>query len=116
MNEAFDVYRDLCVLHLSICSPFVREISELIVSGGSSHRYYEGGVSSVYLWDTEDGGFAGVVLIKKSESPVSEASRIYDEELTKMRHSSSHGLELVYSFLGFRFVLLVPCSVPCTEV
>ena len=29
-------------------------------------RYYEGGVSSVYLWDLEDGGFAGVVLLKKS--------------------------------------------------
>ncbi|ODV78984.1 F-actin-capping protein subunit beta [Suhomyces tanzawaensis NRRL Y-17324] len=42
-NDAFDVYRDL---------------------------YYEGsGISSVYLWDTEDDetldGFAGVVLIKK---------------------------------------------------
>jgi len=36
-NKAFDVYRDL---------------------------YFEGGVSSVYLWDI-DGGFAGVVLIKK---------------------------------------------------
>jgi capping protein beta len=30
-------------------------------------RYYEGGVSSVYLWDLDDGGFAGVVLLKKSE-------------------------------------------------
>lgn len=39
MNEAFDVYRDL---------------------------YYEGGVSSVYLWDMDD-GFAGVVLLKKSQ-------------------------------------------------
>ncbi|GAA6021179.1 hypothetical protein JCM11491_001597 [Sporobolomyces phaffii] len=39
MNDAFDVYRDL---------------------------YYEGGVSSVYLWDTDEGGFAGVVLIKKT--------------------------------------------------
>lgn len=29
------------------------------------NRYYEGGVSSVYLWDLEDGGFAGVVLLKK---------------------------------------------------
>ncbi|KAJ6233686.1 f-actin-capping protein subunit beta [Anaeramoeba flamelloides] len=36
-NEMFDVYRDL---------------------------YYEGGVSSVYMWDTED-GFAACVLIKK---------------------------------------------------
>lgn len=44
LNSAFDVYRDM---------------------------YYEGGVSSVYLWDLEDTGtkdmeFAGVVLIKKS--------------------------------------------------
>lgn len=28
--------------------------------------YFEGGVSSVYLWDLDDGGFAGVVLLKKS--------------------------------------------------
>lgn len=39
-NDAFDVYRDL---------------------------YYEGGVSSVYFWDLDD-GFAGVVLFKKSSS------------------------------------------------
>jgi hypothetical protein len=32
----------------------------------ASSRYYEGGVSSVYLWDLDDGGFAGVVLLKKS--------------------------------------------------
>jgi len=34
-------------------------------------RYYEGGVSSVYLWDLEDGGFAGVVLFKKTMAPSS---------------------------------------------
>lgn len=39
-NEAFDVYRDL---------------------------YYEGGVSSVYFWNLDD-GFAGVVLLKKCTS------------------------------------------------
>lgn len=27
-------------------------------------RYYEGGISSVYLWDIDD-GFAGCVLLKK---------------------------------------------------
>ncbi|EKM78818.1 hypothetical protein AGABI1DRAFT_75343 [Agaricus bisporus var. burnettii JB137-S8] len=43
-NEAFDTYREM---------------------------YYEGGVSSVYLWDLEDGGFAGVVLFKKTMSPSS---------------------------------------------
>lgn len=36
-NEAFDVYREL---------------------------YYEGGISSVYFWNLDD-GFAGVVLLKK---------------------------------------------------
>jgi capping protein beta len=30
-----------------------------------TYRYYEGGVSSVYFWDLDD-GFAGVVLLKKS--------------------------------------------------
>ncbi|KAJ6623989.1 F-actin capping protein beta subunit [Mycena sp. CBHHK59/15] len=38
-NEAFDTYREM---------------------------YFEGGASSVYLWDLDDGGFAGVVLLKKS--------------------------------------------------
>ncbi|KAK8055120.1 F-actin-capping protein subunit beta [Apiospora rasikravindrae] len=40
-NEAFDVYREL---------------------------YYEGGVSSVYFWNLDD-GFAGVVLLKKEAKP-----------------------------------------------
>ncbi|KAK9458933.1 F-actin-capping protein subunit beta [Lipomyces oligophaga] len=39
-NDAFDIYRDL---------------------------YFEGGLSSVYLWELDD-GFAGVVLLKKSGS------------------------------------------------
>jgi len=38
-NEVFDIYRDL---------------------------YFEGGVSSVYLWDLDD-GFAGCILIKKTQ-------------------------------------------------
>nr|GAT48705.1 F-actin capping protein beta subunit [Mycena chlorophos] len=41
-NEAFDTYREM---------------------------YYEGGASSVYLWDLDDGGFAGVVLLKKTMTP-----------------------------------------------
>ncbi|PPQ76449.1 hypothetical protein CVT26_012961 [Gymnopilus dilepis] len=47
-NEAFDTYREM---------------------------YYEGGQSSVYLWDPEDGtgggSFAGVVVLKKTMSPSS---------------------------------------------
>ncbi|KAF8843730.1 F-actin capping protein, beta subunit [Paxillus ammoniavirescens] len=52
-NEAFDTYREM---------------------------YYEGGVSSVYLWELEDGGFAGVVLLKKVMNPstVDEPSGSWD--------------------------------------
>src|SRR5690349_21455767 len=32
--------------------------------GAYKGRYYEGGISSVYLWDIDD-GFAGCVLLKK---------------------------------------------------
>ena len=36
------------------------------------HRYYEGGVSSVYLWDLdEEASFAGVVLLQKGQSSFS---------------------------------------------
>jgi len=35
--------------------------------GSANERYYEGGVSSVYMWDLDD-GIAGVVLFKKSMS------------------------------------------------
>lgn len=49
-NEAFDVYREL---------------------------YFEGGISSVYLWDMDD-GFAGCVLLKKSVSPNSSTSGSWD--------------------------------------
>ena len=45
-NEAFDVYRDL---------------------------YYEGGVSSVYFWNLDD-GFAGVVLLKKANDSAGSTS------------------------------------------
>lgn len=45
-NEAFDIYREL---------------------------YYEGGVSSVYLWNLDD-GFAGVVLLKKCKTASPEPS------------------------------------------
>lgn len=53
-NDSFDIYRDL---------------------------YYEGGISSVYLWDTEDDdvdesgkiAFAGVVLLKKNNDKTAGA-------------------------------------------
>ncbi|KAL6869051.1 F-actin-capping protein subunit beta [Amphichorda felina] len=49
-NEAFDVYREL---------------------------YYEGGVSSVYFWNLDD-GFAGVVLLKKSSTPGGSSEGVWD--------------------------------------
>lgn len=49
-NDAFDTYREL---------------------------YYEGGISSVYLWDIDD-GFAGCVLLKKSVAPSAKASGAWD--------------------------------------
>lgn len=52
-NDAFDTYRGM---------------------------YYEGGISSVYLWDLDDGGFAGVVLFKKVLTPTqpTESSGSWD--------------------------------------
>ena len=55
-NDSFDIYRDL---------------------------YYEGGVSSVYLWDLDnEGEFAGVVLFKKSLESSSQWDSIHVVEVT----------------------------------
>lgn len=61
-NDSFDIYRDL---------------------------YYEGGISSVYLWDNEEGdstadgsiGFDGVVLIKKTIDEYSSWDSIHVFEI-----------------------------------
>ena len=57
-------------------SPALRQLEQTLNSAFDTYRemYFEGGVSSVYLWDLEDEGaqtgkemmFAGVVLLKKS--------------------------------------------------
>lgn len=64
-NEAFDVYREL---------------------------YYEGGVSSVYFWNLDD-GFAGVVLLKKCECrpPLLLAWQCRDPGLHRAHAQASHG-------------------------
>lgn len=57
-------------------SPKLRQLETSLNAAFDTYRemYFEGGVSSVYLWDLEDEGtgketsFAGVVLMKKSES------------------------------------------------
>uniref|UniRef100_A0A6B2LDA8 F-actin-capping protein subunit beta n=1 Tax=Arcella intermedia TaxID=1963864 RepID=A0A6B2LDA8_9EUKA len=47
--------------------PPIRELEESFNNAFNVYRdlYYEGGVSSVYLWESED-GFSGIVLIKKT--------------------------------------------------
>ncbi|KAI0408868.1 F-actin-capping protein subunit beta [Xylaria palmicola] len=63
-NEAFDLYREL---------------------------YYEGGVSSVYFWNLDD-GFAGVVLLKKVATPGTSGEGTWDsihvfEAIDRARHT-----------------------------
>lgn len=51
------------------------------------HRYYEGGTSSAYLWNLDD-GFAGVVLLKKGSSSTATSK-------TSGSWDSIHVLEVV---------------------
>lgn len=65
LNDAFDTYRELCVDP----SGFSAERERNSLTRACKYRYYEGGLSSVYLWtpaEEKEGGFAGVVLLKKS--------------------------------------------------
>ncbi|KAJ3566083.1 hypothetical protein NP233_g7225 [Leucocoprinus birnbaumii] len=68
-NEAFDTYREM---------------------------YYEGGVSSVYLWDLEDGGFAGVVLFQKSMTPSSNQEPSGSWDSIHVFESSERGRQAHY--------------------
>ena len=43
------------------------EVEANVLFDAYRELYFEGGVSSVYLWDLENGGFAGCFLIKKSK-------------------------------------------------
>lgn len=66
-NNAFDQYRDLYVLLVPVLKlyDFDHLITCLPMCVFVFLSYFEGGVSSVYLWDL-DNGFAGVILIKKA--------------------------------------------------
>jgi len=46
----------LAILRMGITTDIIQYLRQL--------RYFEGGISSVYLWDMDD-GFAGCVLLKK---------------------------------------------------
>ncbi|XP_042421740.1 probable F-actin-capping protein subunit beta isoform X3 [Zingiber officinale] len=45
-----------------------------------SYRYYEGGVSSVYIWDDDSQGFVACFLIKKDGSRTADGKRGYLQE------------------------------------
>jgi len=68
-NEAFDTYREM---------------------------YYEGGISSVYLWDLDDGGFAGVVLFKKVLTPASPTESIGSWDSIHVFEASERGRQAHY--------------------
>lgn len=57
-----------------------------------SNRYYEGGVSSAYLWDQDD-GFAGILLFKKTltSSNPSTWDSIHVFEATEPSSSNTPG-------------------------
>lgn len=46
---------------------------ELTDLTSSLHSYYDTALSSVYLWDLDDGAFAGVVLFKKGKQDTQRA-------------------------------------------
>lgn len=60
-------------------------------------RYFEGGVSSVYLWDL-DHGFAGVILIKKAGDGSKKIKGCWD---------SIHVVEVQVTSLPFSHASLV---------
>ncbi|KAF9790657.1 f-actin capping protein beta subunit [Thelephora terrestris] len=68
-NEAFDTYRGM---------------------------YYEGGVSSVYLWDLDDGGFAGVVLFKKVLTPAQPTENYGSWDSIHVFEASERGRQAHY--------------------
>ena len=49
---------------------------------GFGYRYYEGGVSSVYFWDLDADGFAGVVLLKKCMTLTTGAFQAFADQYT----------------------------------
>ncbi|KIJ66948.1 hypothetical protein HYDPIDRAFT_150071 [Hydnomerulius pinastri MD-312] len=87
-NEAFDTYREM---------------------------YYEGGVSSVYLWDLDDGGFAGVVLLKKVMSPPSQTEPSGSWDSIHVFETSERGRQAHYKLTSTVMLQLVTRRVEETD-
>jgi len=66
----------------AIPSPKLRKLEQAANEAFDTYRemYFEGGVSSAYLWDAEDGAIAGAILFKKTlnASSSSEPSGTWD--------------------------------------
>ncbi|KIK55061.1 hypothetical protein GYMLUDRAFT_264232 [Collybiopsis luxurians FD-317 M1] len=75
------VQRKRPVFQRTVSTPKLRKLEISPNETFDTHRkmYYEGGVSSVYLWDLDDGGLAGVVLLKKmtSTEPSRESGTLF---------------------------------------
>lgn len=79
-NEAFDTYREL---------------------------YFEGGVSSVFLWDLDDGGFAGVVLLKKTLNPASPSEPSGSWDSIHVFEASERGRQAHYKLTSTIMLQLI---------
>ena len=66
------------------------EIDANVAFAQYREMYYEGGLSSVYLWDV-DNGFAAVILIKKTGNGSNKIKGCWD---------SIHVVEVQVSFLS----------------
>ncbi|OBZ72356.1 F-actin-capping protein subunit beta [Grifola frondosa] len=84
-NEAFDTYREM---------------------------YYEGGVSSVFLWDLDDGGFAGVVLLKKALSPASPTEPAGSWDSIHVFEAAERGRQAHYKLTSTIMLQMVDRNAP----
>jgi capping protein beta len=62
-----------------------------------AHRYFEGGISSVYLWDMDD-GFAGCVLLKKGMHHLDMATRILMDTAVSPTPKSTGSWDSIHVF------------------
>jgi len=86
-NEAFDTYRKM---------------------------YYEGGISSAYLWDLDDGGFAGVVLFKKVLPPTQSTEGTSSWDSIHVFEASERGRQAHYKLTSTIMLSMVNNSVKQT--
>lgn len=78
--------------------------------------YYEGGVSSVYLWDLDD-GFAGAFLIRKEVKEMHTVKGVWDSvHLVEVREQASAGGWVEYKLSSSVCMHLASCEAKETEL